>query len=130
MGRWGEKKKELQGEIMSFVFDANQLYSRVFLDQKMVPRKEKVEESALCQDVSLALRKLSKRRFASETHNITSSPWRHSFTRGEEKQYLNTFGVASFCFSHASAFELQVRAGFVGGAHACVFVWLCVGVLV
>lgn len=31
----------MQGEIMSFVFDANQLHSRVFLDQVMVPWKKR-----------------------------------------------------------------------------------------
>lgn len=69
----------------------------------------------------------SKKTLKTQIHfgNITSSLWRYFFTRGEEKQYLNTFGVTSFCFSHASAFELQVRAGFVGGV--CVTVCGCSG---
>lgn len=33
----GREEGGLQGEIMSFVFDANQLHSGVFLDQVMVP---------------------------------------------------------------------------------------------
>lgn len=85
--RGGVKKKKWQGEIMSFVSDANQLYSRVFLDQKMVSRKKTFTRS----------KKTLKN--ADLHRKCTSLPHPRGFFSphlASQKQYLNTFRVVSF----------------------------------
>lgn len=86
---------------------------------------KKAEESALCQDTSLALRKLLKSRFALEIHDIISPLWYFSSLGLRETifiiYYYNSFRVILFNFF---AYFEQVcgSAGgsrYVGGVCGC-----------
>ena len=122
-----EGKKTLQGETVSFVFNANQLHSRVFLDQEYLEKKKKkkkTQEESVRYFTRSERKNLSKCTFALEIHDVISPLWWFSALHLWETIFKTYLKMIFFSLLSSKATAGGCR--WVGGVCVCV----CVGVLV